>query len=96
MNSKKLEELSIERNLCISGISKDAVKKVRLFVVVRGEDNIVDDSLKHLRSVSTTQDKGTQILLSVTSQDPPLLPLCLELVGNACKHPDICRHALPK
>jgi hypothetical protein len=45
VDSEELEELSIERNLEVSGIFVDAVEEVGLFVVVGGEYDIVDDSL---------------------------------------------------
>lgn len=48
MNSEELEELRIEGYLGIPGVSLDTMEKIRLFVVVWGEDNIVDDSLKYL------------------------------------------------
>lgn len=48
MDGKEFEELCIERDLIDSSVFLDAVKEVGLFVVVGGEDNIVDNSLQDL------------------------------------------------
>jgi hypothetical protein len=45
VNGEELEELGIKWYLGISGISVNAVEEVGLFVVVGGENDIVDDSL---------------------------------------------------
>ena len=45
MDCEELKELSVERDLRIAGIFVDSVEEIGLFVVVGGEDDIVDDSL---------------------------------------------------
>ena len=48
MDCEEFEKLGFKRNLGISGVSVDTVEKVGLLIVIRGEDNIVDDSLQYL------------------------------------------------
>jgi hypothetical protein len=50
MNSEELEKLSVERYLRVAGILVDSVKEIRLLIIVRGKDYVVDDSLKDLRN----------------------------------------------
>ena len=52
VNGEQFEELGLERNLLDAGVFVDSVEEVGLFVVVRGEDNIVDDSLKGLKKLA--------------------------------------------
>jgi hypothetical protein len=48
VDSVEFEELGVERDLIDSSVFLYAVEEVRLFVVVWGEDDIVDDSLEDL------------------------------------------------
>ena len=52
VNGEQSEKLGLERNLLDSRVFVDSVEQVGLFVVVRGEDNIVDDSLKGLKRLA--------------------------------------------
>ena len=61
MNGEEFEELCIERNLVDSGVFLYAVEEVGLFVVVRGKDDIVDDSLKDLKKLEMSS-KPVEIL----------------------------------
>ena len=45
VNGEEFEKLSFKRYLGIARISVNAVKKIRLFVVVRGKDDVEYDSL---------------------------------------------------
>jgi hypothetical protein len=51
VDSEQFEELGVERDLIDSGVFLYAVEEVRLFVVVGGEDDIVDDSLEDLEKL---------------------------------------------
>ena len=48
MDGEKLDKLCIERNLLQAGVFVNAMEEVGLFVVVWGEDNVVNRSLKDL------------------------------------------------
>jgi hypothetical protein len=48
VNREEFEELCVERNLIDSGVFLYAVEEIGLFVVVGGEDDIVDNSLEDL------------------------------------------------
>ena len=52
VDGKQLEQLRIEGDLGVAGVFVDAVQEIRLLVVIRREDNIVDDSLQALGNVS--------------------------------------------
>ena len=45
LNGEEFEKLGFLRNLCVAGIFVYAVKEIVLFVIVGGEDDIVDNSL---------------------------------------------------
>lgn len=48
MDGEELEELGLDRNLSVAGVRLNAVKKVGLLIVVRSEDNVVNDALESL------------------------------------------------
>ena len=50
VNGEQSEQLSVERDLRVTGVSKDALQKVVLFVIVRGEDDKVNDALQDLKA----------------------------------------------
>jgi hypothetical protein len=50
VDREEFEKLGIEGDLGIPGIFVNAVKKIRLLIVVGSEDNIVDYSLEDLKS----------------------------------------------
>jgi hypothetical protein len=52
VDSEELQELCVEGNLVDSSVFLYAVEKVGLFVVVGGEDDIVDDSLENLGNLA--------------------------------------------
>jgi hypothetical protein len=51
VNGEEFKELCIERDLVDSGVFLYAVEEVGLFVVVGGEDDIVNNSLQDLRKL---------------------------------------------
>ena len=61
VDGEELEELGIKWYLGISGIFVNAVEEVGLFVVVGGEDDIVDDSLQDLKKLDMSS-KPVEIL----------------------------------
>lgn len=52
-DGEEFEELGVKRHFVISTILLDTVEEVGLFIIVWGQDNIVDDSLQNL-AVSIT------------------------------------------
>jgi hypothetical protein len=64
VNGEELEELGIEWYLGISGISVNAMEEVGLFVVVGGEDDIVDDSLQDLEKLAYIAQNQTDSFLT--------------------------------
>lgn len=50
VDGEQLQELGVEGYLRVAGIFVDSVEEVRLLIIVRGQDYIVDDSLKNLRN----------------------------------------------
>lgn len=81
----------------IPGIGVDTVEEVRLFVIVRRENDVVDNSLEdlgknvlagYLKDDGQCMDVRRVVALGCSRQTP-----CLALGGNACKLPDTCRHA---
>ena len=48
VDGEELEELGLDRNLSVAGVRLNAVKKVGLLIVVRSEDNVVNDALESL------------------------------------------------
>jgi hypothetical protein len=52
MNGEELEELCVERDLLESGVFVDSVEEIGLFVVIWGEDNVVDSPLQDLTSLA--------------------------------------------
>lgn len=55
MNGEELEELCIERDLRIANVFVDSVEEIGLFVVVRCEDDIVDNALQDLGMLVGTE-----------------------------------------
>ena len=49
MDGEEFEELGVKGNLLNTGVFVDAVEEVGLFVIIGGEDNVVDDSLQGLK-----------------------------------------------
>lgn len=50
-NGEEFQELLFERDEGVAGIGIDALEEVGLFVIVGGEDYIVNNSLENLRIV---------------------------------------------
>ena len=48
VDGEELEELGVEGHLRVTGVAEDAVEEVVLLVVVRSEDDEVDDALEGL------------------------------------------------
>jgi hypothetical protein len=48
MNCEELQQMSIGGNLSVSGISVNTVEEIRLLIIVRGKDDIVNDALENL------------------------------------------------
>ena len=94
MYREELQKLGVEVNLAISRVFVDSMKEIGLFVVVRGEDGIVDDALQNLWKVSRAhagqQRSNLQIEASVGL---PRQPQYQVPVYNVCRHPDTCRRA---
>jgi hypothetical protein len=61
VNGEEFKELCIEGDLVDSGVFLYAVEEIGLFVVVGGEDDIVDNSLQDLRKLETSS-KPLEIL----------------------------------
>ena len=61
VNGEEFEKLCIERDLVDSGVFLYAVEEVGLFIVVGGEDDIVDDSLQDLKKLDMSS-KPVEIL----------------------------------
>lgn len=93
MNGEELEELSIGRDLRVSSVLVNTVEEVGLFIIVRSEDNIVNDSLQDLQNVSSVRNSDGRYLQSEASGDPPQRLPYPELVCSACRHPGTCRRA---
>ena len=62
MHGEEFEELGFNRDLSVAGVGLDAVEEVGLLVVVRSEDNVVDDALEGLFQVSKNSLGGTIVL----------------------------------
>ena len=45
---KEFQKFRFERNKAVAGVAVYAMEKIRLFVVVRRQDDIIDDPLKRL------------------------------------------------
>jgi hypothetical protein len=63
VNGEELQKLGIKRYLSIAGILVDSVKEIGLFIVVRSEDNVVDDSLQALERLAGGFDRAGVTLL---------------------------------
>jgi hypothetical protein len=63
-DSKGLKEFLFFGDKRVSGIGVDAMEEVGLFVVMRGEEDIVDDSLKDLEIISGVDCGGLAAGLS--------------------------------
>ena len=48
VNGKQLKKLGFEGNLRVPRIAVDSVEEVGLFIIVGGEDHVVDGSLEYL------------------------------------------------
>jgi hypothetical protein len=48
VHGEELEKLGVKGDLCVAAVFMDAVEEVGLFVVVRGEDDVVDYALEGL------------------------------------------------
>lgn len=51
-DGEEFEELGFRRDQAVARVGVDAVQEVGLFVVVGGEDDVVDDSLEDLRKIA--------------------------------------------
>lgn len=71
------------------GVGVYAVEKVRLLVVIGGEDNVKDDSFKNLFPISTTDVLFWgcgNIIRSLASPDPQPHLVCYTPPDSAYKH----------
>lgn len=91
------EELLLVGDEGVAGVGVYAVEEVGLFVVVRGEEDVIDDSLEDLKVVSCRNRGSAQWagLLHVAVLDSPRRIPYLGLVDSACMRPSTCLHALP-
>ena len=90
-----LEEFFLFGDFGVAGVGVDAVEEVGLFVVVGGEEDVVDYSLEDLKHVrALAKDKlVADDLLHVAGPHSLRRILCPRPVDNACKHPGTCPHA---
>lgn len=96
-DGEEFEELGFRRDEVVARVRVDAVQQVGLFVVVGGEDDVVDDSLEDLRKIALVSwyawDRETETLQRVVARGFLLRTRCLGPVGSVCTPRGICRRA---
>ena len=60
-DSEGFEELLLIKHEGVAGVGVDTVEEVRLLVIVRGEEDVIDDSLEDLDVVSCRNMKKPAI-----------------------------------
>ena len=95
-DGEEFEELGFRGDEAVAGVGVDAVQEVGLFVVVGGEDDVVDDSLEDLggwfvRGYVADRDAGH--LLRVVARGFLLLTRCLGPAGSVCTPLGTCHRA---
>ena len=97
-DGEEFDELGFGWNEAVAGVGVDAVEEVGLFVVVSGEDDVIDNSLEDLRRGLVNVyigDKCLGGLRHVVARDFPLLTRYRGHVGSAYTPPSTCRRASP-
>lgn len=83
--------------MAVTGIFVYAVEEIGLFVIVRRQDDVVDDSLQDLQLLASSWKEVKLFNLRNEASGGPLPQLlCQEPAYNACRHQGICHHASPK